>query len=355
MIMSLKAVGRNSMKKLPNTLYVTTPEAYLALDGENIVVLKESDTLIRVPLHNLESIVTFGYTGASPALLGACADRQIAITFMTGSGRFLASVIGEMHGNVILRKTQYRFADKEEECEKVARNFLIGKLHNSRWVLERATRDHAMRVNVEKLKNVSSSLAKSIKLLQNANGVASLRGIEGDAAAQYFSAFDELILRDKELFFFNNRSRRPPMDRVNALLSFSYSLLASDAVSALNAVGLDPFVGFLHRDRPGRRSLALDLIEELRPVFADRFVLSLINNRQITKNDFLFKESGAVLMQESGRKTFLAAWQAKKNETIKHPFLDEKVEWGMVPYIQALLLSRYLRSDLDEYPPFFWK
>ena len=343
------------MKKLLNTLYVTKPDVYLVLDGENVVVLKEKDTLLRVPLHNLEAIVTFGYTGASPALIGACAERQISITFMTGSGRFLANVIGETYGNVILRRTQYRFADSADECAKIARNFLIGKTHNCRWVLERVTRDHAMRVNVEKLKSVSASLAESSKSLLNAQGLDSLRGIEGDAAARYFSVFDELILHNKESFFFKTRSRRPPMDRVNAMLSFAYSLLTSEAVSALNAVGLDPFVGFLHKDRPGRRSLALDLIEELRPVFVDRLVLSLINNRQIAERDFLFKENGAVLMHDESRKAFLAAWQARKNETITHPFLNEKLEWGMVSHVQALLLSRYLRGDLDEYPPFLWK
>jgi CRISPR-associated protein Cas1 len=343
------------MKKLLNTLYVTTPETYVALDGEAVVVLKESEVLLRVPLHNLEAIVAFGYTGASPALMGACAERKIALSFMKGSGRFLASVVGEVQGNVVLRRTQYRCADVESDCVKIARNFLIGKLHNARWVLERATRDHAMRVDVERLKATSALLANSTRTLLEAQLLDSLRGIEGDAAAQYFSVFDELILRNKENFFFKTRTRRPPLDRINALLSFAYSLLASEAASALSAVGLDPFVGFLHRDRPGRRSLALDLIEELRPVFADRFVLSLVNNQQVHEGDFLVKESGAVLLRDESRKEFLTAWQTKKQEVITHPFLNEKIEWGLVPHVQALLLARYLREDLDEYPPFLWK
>lgn len=343
------------MKKLLNTLYITTQETYLALDGENILVLKDNDPILRVPLHNLEAIVTFGYTGASPALMGACANKQIALSFMTGSGRFLAGIAGETHGNVVLRRTQYRYADSEDSCTKIARNMLIGKLHNGRWVLERATRDHTMRVDVEQLKVVSTAMAESIKCLVSARSVDSLRGIEGDAATQYFSVFDELILQNKDAFYYKTRNRRPPTDRVNAMLSFAYSLLVSESASALSAAGLDPFVGFLHKDKPGRRSLALDLIEELRPIFADRFVLSLINNRQVTDSDFIEKESGAVLMRDESRKAFLMAWQNRKQEIIKHPFLDEKIEWGLVPHIQALLLARYLRGDLDEYPPFLWK
>lgn len=343
------------MRRLLNTLYITTPDAYLSLDGENVVVLKDSCVLLRVPLHNLEAITSFGYSGASPALMGACAKRQIALSFITNSGRFLASIVGEKYGNVVLRRTQYRYADDEEICTRIARNMLIGKLHNGRWILERATRDHPMRVDNERIKDASAAMANSIKSLVDAQCVDSLRGIEGDAATAYFSVFDELILQNKSVFFFNNRNRRPPKDRVNAMLSLAYSLLTSEAASALDSVGLDPFVGFLHKDRPGRRSLALDLIEELRSVFADRFVLNLINNRQIQGDDFIEKESGAILLRDDSRRTFLAAWQAKKQEIIKHPYLDEKIEWGLVPYVQAQLLARFLRGDLDDYPPFLWK
>jgi CRISPR-associated protein Cas1 len=221
--------------------------------------------------------------------------------------------------------------------------------------VERATRDHPLRVNEDKLKAVAFSLVDSIAQLQNAQTLDSLRGVEGDAAAQYFSVFDELILQNKEDFFFGNRNRRPPLDRVNAMLSFAYSLLSSEAAAALSAAGLDPFVGFLHRDRPGRRSLALDLIEELRSIIADRFVLSLINNRQIKASDFVQKENRATLLTEDARKTFLAAWQQRKKEIILHPFLKEKLEWGLVPHAQEFLLARHLRGDIEEYPPLLWK
>lgn len=343
------------MKKLLNTLYVTIPDTYLALDGENVVVLKGNETMLRVPLHNLESIVAFGYTGASPKLMGICAERKISLSFHSTSGRFLASVIGVEQGNVLLRRTQYRLADNEEASIRIARNMLVGKLYNSRWVLERALRDHAMRVDTEKLKEVSSFLVGSVQRMRIVETLDTARGIEGEAANQYFSVFDELILQNKEDFSFRARSRRPPTDRVNAMLSFSYSLLAAELSSAISAVGLDPFVGFLHQDKPGRRSLALDLMEELRSVFADRFVISMINTKQVKASDFVQKESGAVLLKDESRKAFISSWQTRKQEKIEHPFLKEKIEWGLVPHVQALLLARYLRGDLDEYPPFLWK
>jgi len=343
------------MRKLLNTLYVTTPEAYLALEGETVVVLKEDEPLSRVPLHNLESIVTFGYTGASPALMGACAQRGIALSFCTAYGRFLADVRGETHGNVILRRTQYRMADDETQSLNIARHILIGKLHNSRWVLERATRDHAARLDTERVKRAGQFIADAIPHIQTAQTHGTLMGIEGEAASQYFSVFDELILQNRDVFFFRERSRRPPIDNVNALLSFIYTILSHDTASALSCVGLDPFVGFLHKDRPGRRSLALDLMEELRAPLADRFVLTLINTRQIDRGDFEQKENDAVFLKDNARKTVLTAWQTRKREQIVHPFLKEKVEWGLVPHAQALLLSRFLRGDLEGYPPFLWK
>jgi len=343
------------MKTLLNVLYVTTPDAYLALDGENVIVLKEDETLLRVPLHNLEGIVAFGYTGASPKLMGACAERKISLSFLTANGRFLSSVVGIEQGNVLLRRTQYRIADDEQASTAIAKNMLTGKLYNSRWVIERAVRDHAMRVDSARLKEVSRFLAESAKRMHLVENLGSARGIEGEAATQYFSVFDELILQGKDVFFFHTRNRRPPTDPVNAMLSLTYTLLASEMASALSAVGLDPFVGFLHQDRPGRRSLALDLMEELRSVFADRFVLSMINTRQVQTADFIQKEDGAVLLQDESRKSFLSAWQSRKQEKIEHPFLKEKIEWGLVPHVQALLLSRHLRGDLDEYPPFLWK
>lgn len=343
------------MKRLLNTLYVTSPNRYLALEGENVVVLEEQQEIGRVPLHNLDSIITFGYTGASPALMGTCAQRNIDLTFMSGHGRFLARVTGEVKGNVILRKQQYRVSESKEERLKIAKNFVLGKLYNSRWVLERAVRDYPMRIDCERIKVQSRRIAEAMKTVTQCEDAAALLGVEGEAATLYFSVFNQLILQQQEDFVFQGRNRRPPLDYVNALLSFCYSLLAGMCASALEGVGLDSYVGFYHTDRPGRISLALDLMEELRSVMADRFVLTLINRKMVTKNDFIKKENGAVILTDTGRKTVLSAWQAKKQDSIRHLFLEEKLEWGMVPHAQALLLARYLRGDLEEYPPFFWK
>jgi CRISPR-associated protein Cas1 len=343
------------VKILLNTLYVTSPDAYLSLDGENVVILNEDEEIKRVPLHNLEGIVTFGYTGASPALMGKCAENKISLSFLTTHGRFIAGVHGVEQGNVTLRKTQYRVSDSEEASAAIARNILTGKLFNSRWVIERATRDYSLRLDVEKLKRVSGFIADAYAALQSAKTLGELRGIEGEAAQQYFSVFDDMILQSKDDFFFRTRSRRPPLDRVNALLSFIYTLLGNDIASALTSVGLDSYVGFLHRDRPGRRSLALDLLEELRAPLADRFVLTLINTRQVDASGFTVKESGAVIMDDDTRRAVLTAWQKRKQEQLSHPFLNEKIAWGLVPYAQSLLLARHLRGDLDEYPPFLWK
>lgn len=343
------------MRILRNTLYVLTPETYLALDGENVVLQKGGEELRRIPLHNLEGIVAFGYVGASPALMGACAKRNISLTFLSMHGRFLARVVGEEYGNILLRKTQYRISDSTMASAGIARNFLIGKFYNCRWVVERAARDYAMRLDVTKLKAVSRSLACAIGNVKEAASLDEMLGIEGKAASAYFSVLDDLILQQKEHFCFDGRNRRPPMDRVNAMLSFVYVLLSHDIAAALESVGLDPYAGFLHRDRPGRQSLALDLMEELRAVVADRFVLTLINTRQMKEDCFLQKEDGAVLITEEGRKAILTAWQTRKQEIIVHPFLNEKLEWGLVPYAQAMILARHLRGDLDEYPPFLWK
>ena len=343
------------MKRLLNTLYVTSGNKYLSLDGENIVVSEDQKEIGRVPLHNLQGIVTFGYTGASPALMGACAQRNIDLVFMSGNGRFLARVTGEVKGNVTLRKQQYRISDDRENSVYIARNFIIGKVYNARWVLERAVRDHGMRLDVEMIKKKSAFLVQSMKKIRTCENAEELLGLEGEAASVYFSVFDDLILQQKEDFTFHGRNKRPPLDNVNAMLSFGYSLLANMCGFALEAVGLDSYVGFFHTDRPGRMSLALDLMEEFRSIMVDRFVLSLINKRIIKEKHFIKKENDAVIMTDEGRKIFLSAWQSKKQETIKHPFLDEKIEWGMAPYVQSLLLARYLRGDLDEYPPFFWK
>ncbi len=343
------------MRKLLNTLYVMTETAYLALDGENVVLRGEEGELGRLPLHGLEGIVSFSYRGASAALMGACAERGIDLCFLRPGGRFLARVTGEVRGNVLLRREQFRVSEDTAAALPIARNMLLGKLFNARWVLERATRDHALSVNVDRLKAASARLRDALTALTGADSTDRLRGIEGNAAAEYFGVFDELILRGEEAFRFRGRSRRPPLDPVNAMLSFVYALLSTQCASALESVGLDPYVGFVHTDRPGRQSLALDLMEELRPALADRFVLSCINTRLVSPQAFEEAESGAVLLNEKGRRAILKAWQERKKETLTHPFLKEKLPWGLVPYVQALLLARYLRGDLDEYPPFLWK
>lgn len=343
------------MKKLQNTLYITQPSVYLSLDGDNIVLLKDEEKLGRLPLHNLESIVAFGYTGASPALMGYCAERNISLLFLTMNGRFLARVIGPSKGNVVLRKKQYLLSEDEQLSARIARNFIIGKIYNHKWMLERMTRDYPLRIDVEQFKETSRHLSSILLEVRACEQLDRLRGLEGQAAVSYNKLFDQMILQQKDDFNFHLRSRRPPLDNVNAMLSLAYTLLSHDTAAALEAVGLDAYVGFLHRDRPGRISLALDLMEELRGVFADKFVLSLINKKLFHKEDFLKKENGAVIMTDEARKKFLAAWQNKKQESITHPYLGEKINWGLVPHAQALLLARHLRNDLDEYPPFLWK
>ncbi|MDR0897809.1 MAG: type I-C CRISPR-associated endonuclease Cas1c [Oscillospiraceae bacterium] len=343
------------MRKLLNTLYVNTPDCYLALQQENVCVLHEEETLMRVPLLNLEGIMTFGYTGASPALMHACAERGIALSFMTPSGQFLAGVHGEVRGNITLRKQQYRISTDEAQSALYARNFIFGKLYNAKWILERAARDYPLRLDAEKLKAAAAGIAGSFGEVTACEDLGILRGIEGKAATLYFGEFDSLILQNRDKFHFEVRSRRPPTDPVNAMLSFAYALLARDCQAALTAVGLDAYAGFLHRDRPGRASLALDLMEELRGVMADRFVLTQINLRGVSPSDFTKAASGAVSLKDDARKAFLSAWQNRKQETLTHPFLGEKLEWGLVPHAQALLLARAIRGDLDAYPPFLWK
>lgn len=300
------------MKRLLNTLYILSEDVYLTLDGENVVAKCGERITARYPLHTLQSIIDFSYMGASPALLGKCADMGVAFTFCSPRGRFLARVTGEANGNVLLRRKQYRVADDEENSCLIAKNMIFGKLYNSKQSIERTRRDHALRVDCEALASVSQLTAGLLPLVQKETRLDGLRGLEGVAANAYFSIFNELILNSKELFRFTVRSRRPPLDAVNALLSLAYSTLALDCASALESVGLDSYVGFLHRDRPGRTSLALDLMEELRPCMADRFVLTCINNRMFDRNDFDFRESGAVLLKDDSRRRFYRAWQERK-------------------------------------------
>lgn len=343
------------MRHLLNTLYALTEDAYLALDGENVVIRRANDELGRFPLHTLENIVCFSYSGASPALMGACGARGINLCFMTPRGRFLARACGKINGNVLLRKSQYRQSEDEEWSCRIASNSIFGKVYNSRWSIERIVRNHPMRVDVELLRSASLKLQNSLPRILSAENLAQLRGLEGETAAVYFGVFNEMILNNKDSFYFEDRNRRPPLDNVNAMLSFSYSLLANDCAAALEGVGLDSYVGFLHRDRPGRASLALDLMEELRAILADRFVLTMINDRKVAPKDFVLRENGAVLITEECRKNILVGWQNRKKEMITHPYLKEKMPWGVVPHVQALLLARFLRGDLEEYPPFLWK
>lgn len=343
------------MKKLLNTLYITSTDKYLSLDGENIVVSQNKQECARIPLHNIEAVITYGYNGVSPALLGKCAENNINLTFMTRNGRFLANVVGPYCGNVVLRKTQYRCSDNEDFCTDISKNIILGKLYNSRWVIERATRDYPNSLDVIKLKKVSQQIKSAMNNLSSCQNTEEIRGVEGEGASRYFSVFDDLILQQKDDFIFNGRNRRPPKDMVNAMLSFAYTLLTSMVTSALYSVGLDPYVGYLHKERPGRTSLSLDMVEELRAVFADRFVLTMINKKIIQKSDFIIKENGAVIFTDEGKKKFIQSWQTRKQTEIKHPYLEEKIQWGMVPYAQSLLLARYLRGDLDGYPPFMWK
>ncbi len=342
------------MKKLANVLYITTPDAYLSLDGENVVIKKDAHTVTRLPLHNLENIVCFTYQGASPALMGACVDRNIGLSFLTPNGRFLARVTGKVKGNVLLRKKQYAVSEKEADSVPIAASFLLGKIANCRRVLDRAVRDHALLLDVQALTAAAASLKEALKEIQGCSSVCDLMGFEGSAAKTYFSVYDQLILQQRDEFFFKERSRRPPLDNMNSLMSFLYTLLTNEVASALEVVGLDPYVGFLHQDRPGRPSLALDLMEELRPVFADRLALSLVNRKQIAGKGFTQKESGGILMDDDTRKAVLTAWQERKKEEIVHPYLKERIPFGLIPHVQAMLLARFLRGDLDAYPPFFW-
>jgi CRISP-associated protein Cas1 len=343
------------MKKLANVLYVTKPNAYLSLDGENILVKQEQGKSMRLPLHNLENIVCFTFQGASPALMRACTRRNIGLSFLTPYGSFQARVTGRTQGNVLLRKKQYAVSEDNHHSVPIAASFLLGKIANSRKVIQRALRDHPLLVNTDTLKNASAVLKNTLKSIPSCQDIPSLIGFEGSSAKTYFGIFDQLILQQKKDFPFVERNRRPPLDNINALLSFLYTLLTYEVASALETVGLDPYVGFLHQDRPGRPSLALDLMEELRPVFADRMALSLVNLKQVKASGFTKKESGGVLMDDKTRKQVLTTWQERKKEHIMHPFLKERIPFGLLPHIQALLLARFLRGDLDAYPPYFWK
>ena len=343
------------MKHLLNSLYVTTQGAYLARDGETVAVRVERETRLRVPLHTLGGIVCFGQVSCSPPLMQLCAERGVKIAFLSEYGKFWSRVEGPVSGNVLLRRQQYRWADDGDKSAEIARAVVIAKVANQRTVLLRGLRDHPEMSGDQVMRSATDYLERQLATLRDPIPLESVRGIEGDAARCYFSVFEHLIVAEKDAFFFRERNRRPPLDNMNALLSFLYTILVHDVRSALETVGLDPAVGFLHRDRPGRPSLALDLMEELRPMLADRLALSLVNRRQIKGKGFKTTETGAMVMDDETRKEVLVAYQKRKQEELLHPFINEKIALGLLPHVQALLLSRYIRGDLDGYPPYFWK
>jgi len=343
------------VKRLLNTLYVTSQGAYLSKEGETVCVKVEKETRLRIPIHTLACIVCFGQVHCSSALMGLCGERGVSLVFLTENGRFLARIEGPVRGNVLLRRAQYRAADNEGVSSDLARAIVLGKVLNARTVLMRALRDYPECSGTKQIQAAVNRLADIAFSLKQCQTLEWLRGAEGEAARTYFGVFSYLITAQTEDFSFTSRSRRPPMDNMNALLSFLYTLLAHDVVSALESVGLDPAVGFLHRDRPGRPSLALDIMEELRPILADRLALTLVNRRQVTCKGFQKKESGAVIMKDDMRKEVLQAYQLRKRDEILHPFMNEKLPLGLLPYVQALLLARCLRGDIDGYPPFRWR
>jgi CRISPR-associated protein Cas1 len=344
------------MKPLLNTLYVTTQGAYVARDGETVAVRVEHETRIQVPVHTLASVVCFGQVSCSPAAMALCAEHGVGISFLTEHGRFVARVQGPVSGNVLLRKAQYRFSECAEKTSAIAGAVVYAKVANCRGVLLRAAREQTASPGTEELSMAARRLGHLLETLSRGDlPVATVRGHEGDAARTYFGVFDHLIGANKDAFFFRGRSRRPPLDNMNALLSFLYTLLTHDTAAALETVGLDPAVGYLHEDRPGRPSLALDLVEELRPMLADRLALSMVNRRQLQGKDFAPAENGAVLLAADARKQVLAEYQRRKQEEIVHPYLGESVAIGMLPHVQATLLARHLRGDMEGYASFLWK
>lgn len=349
------------MKRLLNTLYVTTPESYLTKDGTNVVISIEGKEIFRIPISNLEAINTFGYQGASPGVMRLCASNGVALSFFSPYGKFVSRIQGPVNGNVLLRVRQYSILNDDTEKRRLASRFIFGKLFNSRVVLRRFVRDYPNHACLNQVEQAAEELRKLALMTNQKPEIDSLRGFEGEGAASYFSVFPHLILNSEPQFSFNGRNRRPPTDPINAMLSMGYSLLANDCASALEGAGLDPAVGFMHSLRPGRNSLALDLMEEMRAYIVDRLVISLVNTRHITASDFKIHSDScdpnqmSVIFTENGLKKFLASWQTKKKTEITHPFINEKIQLGLLPHIQAMLLARNLRGDIDDYPVFLAK
>ena len=336
------------MKKMLNSLYISTQGSYLHKERETLIVEADGKKLGQFPMHAIENIFCFGQIMVSPALMGACGEKGINLSFMTEFGKFLARVQGPQSGNVLLRRQQYRIADQDPVS--IARLMIAAKIANSRQVLLRHQRNHGEDDN---LATVCHRLSHLLKQAERETNLDRLRGIEGDGAQNYFSVFSSLIRSNPDHDFkLEGRNKRPPTDPVNAMLSFAYTLLTHEIASALQSVGLDPYVGFMHRDRPGRLSLALDMIEEFRSPWCDRFVLSLINRKQLGAKDFKQDAAGGVKLSEDARKQFLVAWQERKQVVITHPYLDEKIPTGLIPYVQSTLLGRHIRGDIEVYPPF---
>lgn len=342
------------MKQLLNTLYITSPDSYLKRDGNNIVVSIGGEDAGRIPIHNIQQVICFGRPGASPAAIELCVENDVTLTFMKPNGRFVASVSGPTRGNVLLRRSQYRMADDAEIANDIARNIITAKLINCRTVLKKGLNNHPELKKAGEMIEAIAQINNHLGSIGNCHCNGSIRGIEGDCAKRYFAALDNLILKDKENFFIHARTRRPPRDRVNAMLSFTYALLSNDIKHSLESVGLDPYVGFLHTDRPGRPSLALDMMEEMRPL-ADRFVLRLINLSMIQYDDFTEEYGGAFRIEDDARATVIDEWQKLKTKKVNHPYLGEDVALGLIPFIQSKLLSKYLRGDIDGYPPYIMR
>lgn len=340
------------MRKLLNSLYVTTPNSYLSLDGENIVILLENDEKFRMPFVNIENIICFGYMGVSPALMGKCVNNNISLNFLKPNGDFLARVEGKTKGNVLLRKEQYKKSEDPKFCLNFSQSLISAKIFNSRATLQRTLRDNNGKVDVKDLSRIIDYLGEEAKKTYDFIDMDQLRGFEGINARMYFSVFDYMLLSQKEDFQMKDRSKRPPLDYTNCMLSYLYTILSLEVRSALETVGLDPYVGFMHTLRPGRASLALDIMEDLRAYMVDRPVISMINLKYITKKDFIIKEGGGVLITDDGRKKILQFWQERKKEKITHPFINKKIEIGLIPYVQAQICSKLLRGELEEYYPF---
>jgi CRISPR-associated protein Cas1 len=342
------------MKKHLNTLYITSDDAYLSKERETFVVHVNGTKVFQAPIHSIENIVCFGFKALSPALMAFCAENNVGISYLSENGKFLARVYGAQQGNVLLRKAQYTIADNEAESLKIARPIVAAKVANYRYLLLRHQRNHP-ELCPDSVVEAASTMGKRLAEIRNATTLNALRGYEGECATLYFSVLGSLITAQQEDFAFTQRTKRPPLDASNALLSFLYAILANDIRSALETTGLDPQVGFLHQLRPGRPSLALDLMEEFRAYLGDRIMLNLINLKQVTKKDFEIRESGEVRMSDEARKTVITAYQKRKQEEITHPFLGEKMTIGLLPHVQAQLLARYIRGDITEYPPFYLK